>query len=120
MLASVTTNKKYPVIGTTTYGKGIGQSRFFTPSMSLVSITSMKIIDKQKTTYHKYGIAPDFAISDNDLALEKALALAKDQNYIRVAGYGTVNTGHFAKAAVEPDTMPGFYLLPEEYRRFIW
>ena len=88
--------------------------------MSLVSITSMKIIDKQKTTYHKYGIAPDFAISDNDLALEKALALAKDQNYIRVAGYGTVNTGHFAKAAVEPDTMPGFYLLPEEYRRFIW
>ena len=60
---------------------------------------------------------PDFTLSDDDEALEKAVALAKDQSYVRVAGYGTVNTGNFAKMAVEPDSMPGFYLLPNEYRK---
>ncbi len=117
MIAGVASNKKYPVIGATTYGKGIGQSRLFTPSLSLVSITSMRIIDKQKLSYHKYGIEPDFAIMDSDKAIEKAVALAKSQDFIRVAGYGTTNTGHFAKIAIEPDTMSGFYFLPKEYRK---
>ena len=115
MLASVTSNKKYPIVGSTTYGKGIGQRSFFTRSYSLVSITNMKTIDKQGNTYHKYGIDPDFAILDDAIALNKAVTLAKDQNYVRVAGYGTTNTGHFAKAALEPDTMPGFFHFSEEY-----
>ena len=115
MLASVVSNKKYPIVGSTTYGKGIGQRSFFTYSYSLVSITNMKTIDKQGNTYHKYGLVPDFAILDDALALNKAVALAKDHNYVRVAGYGTTNTGHFAKTALEPDTMPGFFYFSEEY-----
>ena len=43
--------------------------------------------------------------------------MAKEMTYIRTAGYGTSNTGHFAKAATEPDTMPGFYFLPDEFRK---
>ena len=117
MIAGTVANKKYPVIGTVTYGKGIGQTRSVTPSYSIASITNMKVIDKQRISYHKYGIMPDFTLSDDDEALEKAVALAKDQSYVRVAGYGTVNTGNFAKMAVEPDSMPGFYLLPNEYRK---
>ena len=115
MIAGVVSNKKYPIVGSTTYGKGIGQRSFLTQSYSLVSITNMKTIDKQGNTYHKYGIVPDFAILDDAVALNKAVALAKDQNYVRVAGYGTTNTGHFAKAALEPDTMPGFFHFSEEY-----
>ena len=115
MLASVVSNKKYPIIGTTTYGKGIGQTSFFTLSYSLASITTMRTIDKQGLSYHKYGIDPDFAILDDAIALNKAVALAKDQSYVRVAGYGTNNTGHFAKTALEPDTMPGFFYFSEEY-----
>ena len=115
MLTSVVTNKKYPIVGSTTYGKGIGQRSFLTNSYSMVSITNMKTLDKQGNTYHKYGIVPDFAILDDAIALNKAVALAKDQNYVRVAGYGTTNTGHFAKAALEPDSMPGFFYFSEEY-----
>jgi hypothetical protein len=95
--------------------KGIGQRSFLTKSYSMVSITNMKTLDKQGNTYHKYGIVPDFAILDDAIALNKAVALAKDQNYVRVAGYGTTNTGHFAKAALEPDSMPGFFYFSEEY-----
>ena len=115
MLASVVSNKRYPIVGSTTYGKGIGQTSFFTLSYSLVSITNMKTIDKDGNTYHRYGLVPDFPILDNAIALDKAIALAKEQNYVRVAGYGTTNTGHFAKSALEPDTMPGFFYFSEEY-----
>lgn len=114
---SVVMNKKFPVVGLTTYGKGIGQKYITTPSYSLAIITGMQIVDKNLNTYHKYGIQPDFIISDNEQALNKAVELAKEMTYVRTAGYGTTNTGHFAKAATEPDTMPGFYYLPEEYRK---
>ena len=116
-LLSVTMNKKYPVVGTTTYGKGIGQLTIPTPSFSLAIITSLKVIDKNFKTYHNYGIEPDFVIHDEEQALNKAVELAKGMTYIRTAEYGSVNTGHFAKMAAEQDSMPGFYFLPEEYRK---
>ena len=116
-LLSVTQNKNYPIVGTTTYGKGIGQIFAQTPSYSLARITAMKVIDKDNNTYHKYGIEPDFNISNDELALTKAVELAKEMTYIRTAKYGSVNTGHFAKNAVTPDTMPGFYFLPKEFRK---
>ena len=116
-LQSVVMNKKYPVVGTTTYGKGIGQATFITPSYALAIITDAKVVDKNFKSYHKYGIVPDFIINDNEQALNKAVQLAKEMTYIRTAGYGTSNTGHFAKAATEPDTMPGFYFLPDEFRK---
>lgn len=116
-LLSVIMNKKFPVVGLTTYGKGIGQRYITTPSYSLAVITGMQIVDKDLNTYHKYGIQPDFIISDNEQALNKAVELAKEMTYVRTAGYGTSNTGHFAKAATEPDTMPGFYYLPDEFRK---
>ena len=75
----------------------------------------MKTYDKNMVSFHKVGIVPDFVISDNEQALEKAIELAKAKSFIRIAGYGTENTGHFAKAALEPDSMPGFYLLPGEH-----
>ena len=87
-----------------------------TPSFSLAIITALKVIDKNFNTYHKYGIAPDFPISDKELALQKAIELAKEGTYLRTAGYGTINTGHFAKMGVEQDTMPGFYFISKEVR----
>ena len=115
MLAGILSNKNYPVVGTTTYGKGIGQRYIITPSLSIAAITSKRVVDKNRKFYHKYGIETDFAISDRELAIEKAVELAKDMNYVRTAGYGSVSTGNFAKTAVEPDTMPGFYFIPKKF-----
>ena len=97
MIASITSNKKSPVVGSTTYGKGIGQRFRLTPSLGLNSITSFRFFDKNDGNYHKYGIEPDFPINDRSSALEKAIELAKAKNFTRTAGYGTQNTGHFAK-----------------------
>lgn len=116
LLASVLMNKKFPVVGTTTYGKGIGQMNISTPSLSLATITGMEVVDRDMFSYHKYGIDPDFYIFNSQEAVAKAVELAKGMSYVRTAGYGTTNTGHFAKSAVIRDTMPGFYTLPKEMR----
>lgn len=120
LLQSVCMNKKSPIVGSTTYGKGIGQSLHYTPSYSVAQITTMKIIDKDFKAYHKYGIEPDFPISDDDLALKKAVELAKEKSYKRTAGYGKTDLGHFAKSALVQDTMPGFYLLPDEIQKNLY
>jgi len=117
LLVGAISNKKFPVVGETTYGKGIGQRNIQTPAFALASITAMKSIDKDKKCYHSLGIVPDFPIVNEDLALKKAVELAKNANYIRTAGYGTENTGHFAKASPVQDTMPGFFLLPEDMEK---
>jgi len=117
MIVSITSNKKSPVVGSTTYGKGIGQHIQLTPSLALNSITSYKFFDKNGSIFHKYGVVPDFPINNKAQALYKAVELAKAMNYTRTAGYGTENTGHFAKIGSKPDTIPGSYILPEEYRK---
>ena len=116
MIAGITTNKKSPIVGTTTYGKGIGQVTKMTPSISIASITAIRFLDKNRNSYHKYGFVPDYDISDNNLALAKAEELATNKSAVRTAGYGTENTGHFAKQGTKFDTIPGSYYLPDEYR----
>ena len=117
LLGSVVQNTKSPIVGNITYGKGIGQFYRSTPSYGLARITASRIIDKDFKTYHKYGFNPDFFIVDDNVALKKAVELAKEGSYVRQAGYGTSNTGHFAKSAEVKDTMPGFYMLPSDMKK---
>lgn len=98
MLSAVTVNKKTPVVGKTTFGKGIGQSVKTTYSKGLSFITSVYSHDKDGNSFHKYGIAPDYEIDDADEQLIKALELAKKGTEKRSAGYGKTPTGNFAKA----------------------
>lgn len=97
LLASVTTKKKTPVVGTTTYGKGIGQMVMGTYANGLALITGLKMLDKNGVSYHKMGIEPDHIITDADEQLKKAVAIAKEASEKREAGYGKVPTGNFKK-----------------------
>lgn len=103
MLSAITTNQKFPVVGKTTYGKGIGQTIKQTLASGLTFITALRVIDKQGNSYHKYGIAPDFDIDDADEQLQKAIELAKDATEKRTAGYGEKPTGHFKKVRATND-----------------
>lgn len=98
MLAGVVSNTKSPIIGSTTYGKGIGQSYIVTNAGGLTGITSLRFFDKNWDTYHNYGFMPDFGETDWDKAMQKAVELAKAKTATRTARYGTVNTGHFTLA----------------------
>lgn len=98
MIMGTVSNTKSPIVGLTTYGKGIGQFYMGTYAGGLTGITSMRIFDKDRTTYHKYGIVPDFEEGDSDKAMQKAVELAKEKKAVRTAGYGTVDLGHFTLA----------------------
>lgn len=98
VLSAVTVNRKFPIVGTLSYGKGIGQVIAETPIAGGVTfITSVVGIDKNKECYHDLGIAPDFEIADSTLALEKAVELAKEKSAKRSAGYGSKKLNHFSK-----------------------
>jgi len=88
--SSLTANLKTPVVGMTSFGKGIGQYYFFTPDSGLATITNLRFFDKNGQSYHTYGIVPDFEIPDSLEALNKAVELAEERTYKRTAGYGTV------------------------------
>lgn len=98
MIVGVVSNTKSPIVGQVTYGKGIGQTYMVTYADGITGITSMRLLDKNKETYHRYGIVPDFEEADSDKALQKAVELAKEGTVERTQGYGTVDTGHFTLA----------------------
>lgn len=105
MLSAVTVNKKdAPVIGLTTYGKGIGQAIQETYANGLFFITALQSMDKNRNIYHKVGIVPDFESGDPDEQMKTAVEWAKAGTQLREAGYGTTSTGHFAKARISSTT----------------
>lgn len=87
--AAITTNLQSPVVGTISYGKGIGQYYMTTYAKGLAGITGLHFFDKNGDNYHTYGILPDYEISDTDSAMAKAVELAKGATEKRTAGYGT-------------------------------
>lgn len=104
MLSAGTVNNFSPVVGQTSYGKGIGQFVIMTYHDGLALVTGLRSMDKNGDVYHKYGIVPDYIINDYDKQMEKALEIAKKaaagDKEKRTAGYGTESTGHFAKKAM--------------------
>lgn len=87
--AALSSNLKTPIVGTTSYGKGIGQLYIITPDSGYGAATSSLFYDKDGQAYHSYGFEPDFFIPDEDSALAKAVSLAKEGTFKRTAGYST-------------------------------
>ena len=88
-IAGVVSNTKSPVIGTISYGKGIGQYYFITFLSGIAGITSIEFYDRTFDTYNHLGISPDFTPENDSLILAKAVELAKAKTYKRTAKYGT-------------------------------
>lgn len=64
-------------VGTTTYGKGIGQSVYHTQAGGLAVITTMQLYDAEGETYHGVGLAPDYECETaNSSCLYSVLSIA--------------------------------------------
>lgn len=118
VLSAVTVNRKFPVVGITSYGKAIGQAIFTEEDsgiQGIALITAMTGIDKNGDSYQDLGIAPDYEISDPDEQMAKAVKLAKKAKELRTAGYGTKRLHHFAKARDNANTNKAF-LTPKDLK----
>ena len=58
--AAVTELEDIPLVGITTYGKGIGQSSWSTPAGGLATITTLEFITPKGNSYHKKGLVPQY------------------------------------------------------------
>lgn len=87
--AALTANLQVPIVGTNSFGKGIGQTYITTPDSAFGIATSLLFLDKNFKSYHRYGFEPDFFIADADSALRKAVELAQGKKRKRDAGYGS-------------------------------
>lgn len=88
MLAALTANKKSPIIGELTYGKGIGQAIGFTYADGLASITYLRAFDKDGGDWHTLGFEPDYESDDEDEIYAKAVEFVEVEQE-REAGFGT-------------------------------
>ncbi len=80
-LVAVNEGVNAPMMGTRTYGKGVGQTVRNTPGKGLALVTYLKFTSARKLDYHKLGINPDFPDTSDGKTLlanaaQKALVLA--------------------------------------------
>ena len=100
-IASVTSNKMTPVVGDQTYGKGVGYTMIPSYLNGAIVVTIAMVFDRNKHTYHMYGILPDVFVNDN-AALDTAMAIAKDGTRARTAGYAETVQNRFKVLAKQP------------------
>lgn len=68
--AAVTELAPIPVVGHTTFGKGIGQTTWHTKAGGLAIITNLEFITPKKNSYNKTGIKPDYPCNDYESIYE--------------------------------------------------
>lgn len=58
--AALSEGANIPIAGSTTYGKGIGQTTWHTKAGGLAIITNFEFLTPKRNSYNKKGIQPDF------------------------------------------------------------
>jgi len=59
-IAAITETTEIPLVGSTTYGKGIGQSMYSTYANGLATITDLEFLTPKGNSYHGIGIIPQY------------------------------------------------------------
>ena len=106
MISAVTAARNAPVVGTRSYGKGIGQYYIPTIAGGFAGITSSQFLDKNKNSYHTFGIEPDIKTSSLKDAVDEAVKIAEEGTMVRYAGYSDTPSGHFPALARRGDGKP--------------
>jgi carboxyl-terminal processing protease len=79
LIASLRDNLKAPLVGTRTYGKGIGQIVLTTPGGGLALITHLHFRAPKGEDYHGKGMSPDYPVSGSGTEfLSKAVEVARN------------------------------------------
>ncbi len=82
-LSGIKYNTTHKIVGTKTYGKGIGQGSFQSKNGGYAHITMFKLFMPNGTKYHQIGFVPDYEIEYfnddfSDSQLNKAIEVAKE------------------------------------------
>lgn len=110
-IQGVKTNKDAPLIGKTTFGKGIAQGYYSTFYQGLVRATSTQYFYEGGESYHTVGHVPDYDIDSPIGQVSKAIELANDINGVG-AGSSSENQAHATRIQQTLDAHPKSTLEP--------
>ncbi|MCQ2091502.1 MAG: S41 family peptidase [Fibrobacter sp.] len=75
--ASVSEGANIPVIGKTSFGKGIGQTTWTTIENGMAIITNLEFLTPKGNSYHRKGIVPDY-VCEGKASVSCAVTLIKN------------------------------------------
>ena len=114
--AALQEGAEIPVAGTTTFGKGIGQTTMNTMAGGLAIITNLEFLTPKGNSYHKKGIVPDYACDSATLACaieaiqkyhgKKATAKSISKDFfddVTTRKYDSTESGAFIESTYHPD-----------------
>ena len=74
----------FPVVGQTSYGKGVGQYPFLLPDLSYLYLTTFEyLVGSTHTKVNKKGIEPDYRVADSRKLLPGLTATPKDRQFMK-------------------------------------
>ena len=73
------------IVGTTSYGKSLGQSAYKLPTGDIFTITSYEILDQNKETYNGVGVIPDLMVENVEMCYTlPELLHFNHENYVEI------------------------------------
>lgn len=86
LMASILKTKEIAtIVGTTSYGKSLGQTAFSLPTGDVFTITSYEILDENKETYNGVGVIPHLEIKDVEMCYTlPELLYFNHENYVEI------------------------------------
>ena len=103
--AAVTELEDIPLVGITTYGKGIGQSSWSTPEGGLATITTLEFFTPKGNSYHKKGLVPKYRC-EGGASIACAIEAAESHFGTALKKHGDTPAGAagtFGNGAAEPE-----------------
>ncbi len=64
--AAISEGADIPVVGETSYGKGIGQTTWQTPANGIAIITNLEFLTPKGNSYHKKGVEPNYLCKESN------------------------------------------------------
>lgn len=98
--AAIAEGANIPVAGTSSYGKGIGQSTWHTLTGGLAIITNLEFITPKGHSYHKMGIEPQI-VCDTDEAIKCAIDALTKKTSAKKIGAIENSTKFISRAKVD-------------------
>ncbi len=84
LFAGVLKEWGFPIVGQTTYGKGVGQSSFLLPDLSEFYLTTFEyFVGEKRVKVNKIGIEPDYRVPDSRKMFPGLTATAQDRQFMK-------------------------------------
>lgn len=108
--AAISEGANIPVVGETSYGKGIGQTTWQTPAKGIAIITNLEFLTPKGNSYHKKGVVPSYLCQETNSITCAVDAINKHYGKANSFKKKSFNEEVFIPISRNTELMAGAYL----------